>query len=81
MTKLTCIAVDVEQSLYVAVVNHVCHAVGADEEYIIDENIACDFLHVDKCCGATCTYTVGDGIGVALITIEGGKGVVGAELL
>ena len=81
MAKLTGIAVDIEQSLNMTVVNHVGHAIRADEEHVIYKEVAGDFLHIDKCCGATCTYTVGDGIGVALITIEGGKGVVGAELL
>ena len=81
MAKLTCIAVDVEQSLYMAIVNHVGHAVGADEEDIIDEKVAGDFLHVDKCCGASCTDTVGDGICMTLFTIKGGKAVVGAQLL
>ena len=80
MAKLTCIAVDVEQALYVAVVNHVGHTVRADEEDVIDEKVAGEFLHVDKCCGASCTDTVGDGIRVALVTIEGGKRVINTKL-
>ena len=69
MAKLTGIAVDIEQSLNMTVVNHVGHAIRADEEHVIYKEVAGDFLNIDKRCGATGTDTVGDGTGMALFTI------------